>query len=416
MPAVLIADYGISPPAFSPEVEPALRARGFSIIKSPSFEDAPNTLEMVANSGGKIDAVLFVLNRQPIDRPFLIQQGHASTIYAAVFRIRKMPDNLCFHHQIRVKTTPTAFLTLFRSRYDAEACNPNVNDFQWFIERTASFDDAPTAALDILKTAIRQWRADFFEELERIGYAVTIGNDGRHHVGHALVRRKKDSEFLHSSASVEQLRRDHVYIASSDVLEDARPLKELEFLLDHCEAMASKARTKPEELLQRFFEKYPRMIYRNNYRRHWSKPRLEIPEGGSYIPDFVMEPAVANRFGPNWEILDLKLPSVPLLERRKFHRNLSGSVVHAIKQLHDYREHFNRKDVKADLEQKFGIAPTNPHLAVIIGRRPSEEDGAILAEAQGKHPALDVELLTYDDVLDFEQERMRLELDLFPID
>lgn len=81
-------------------------------------------------------------------------------------------------------------------------------------------------------------------------------------------------------------------------------------------------------------------------------------------------------------------------------------MTRAIQQLQDYKDYFNRPDSEQELIKKFGFRPLNPRLAVLIGRRDRVADGMVLDRMQGR--CLDVEILTYDELIDFEAQRLAL--------
>jgi hypothetical protein len=64
-------------------------------------------------------------------------------------------------------------------------------------------------------------------------------------------------------------------------------------------------------------------------------------------------------------------------------------------------------DASAELISRFGTRPQNPRLAVLIGRRAHLEDPGALDRAQGPR-YLDVEVLTYDEIVDLEAQRLAL--------
>ena len=82
---------------------------------------------------------------------------------------------------------------------------------------------------------------------------------------------------------------------------------------------------------------------------------------------FLLEPRTGVYSGPCWEILDLKLPDVPLISQRRFHPRFSSKVLNAIAQLRDYRSLFARPDLASELRERFGAVPLNPKLAILVG-------------------------------------------------
>ena len=137
---------------------------------------------------------------------------------------------------------------------------------------------------------------------------------------------------------------------------------------------------------------------------------VALPEkpGNSFQPDFVMKPRIGANIGTNWEILDLKLPNDPLMTSGSFHPALSGKLTRAVQQLRNYRQYFSRHDTKEELIARFGYQPLHPRIAVLIGRRARSEG---IEHAQGP-AALDVDIITYDDIVEFEESRLILQAHL----
>ena len=74
------------------------------------------------------------------------------------------------------------------------------------------------------------------------------------------------------------------------------------------------------------------------------------------------------QLGLKWEILDIKLPEVPLVKSGKFHQTFTSKLIHALQQLGNYHRYFSRVDAKSELVKKLAFQPRNPKLALLIGR------------------------------------------------
>jgi hypothetical protein len=222
-----------------------------------------------------------------------------------------------------------------------------------------------------------------------------------------LQRRRREGEILADEATPGALRQSQYLILSEDFLEGYGTYDELKFIIDNYEQIARSEGIKPETVFQRFFEKNPHLIQRDVFDKHWAKPTLRLPgeTGRSYQPDFVLRPRVGANLGTKWEILDLKLPNDPLLTAGNFHPAFSQKLTKAVQQLRNYREYFSRVDTKDELLARFGYQPTHPRVAVLIGRRDRSEG---LDHAQGS-AALDVNIITYDEIVEFEESRLVLQ-------
>jgi hypothetical protein len=375
----------------------ALNDLGFSVHGTAN---AVADLCAIAIGRGRIDAVVF-LNEGALIRlsnpyPSYEAQMNAERIIAA---IRGLPENLSFSGVVRVRATPI---------HVATNGGPLAIGENWVT--TSSLPGPRSVSVDYVAQkivgAIQVWRNHLLAELEYVGYVVSVDGAGNYSVDHALSRKRRESELLTDEASPGALRRNKYLILGNDVLAGFAPYIELTGLLRTYEQVAKQRGVKPETIFQEFFEKHPHMIYRAEFSKHFAKPALTDPQTGRVIqPDFVLQPHASGALGPQWEILDLKLPKVPLMSSRRFHPKFSESVNHAIQQLRDYRREFGRPDMRDQLVEKFGTHPVSPRAAVLIGRR-QENDIEALSRLQGE--TLDVRLITYDDVLDLELSRLWL--------
>lgn len=178
---------------------------------------------------------------------------------------------------------------------------------------------------DVLVTeviaTINRWKQSLIEELDYVGYAVTISPSGELDVSHALNRRKREGEILTNEASPGSLRYGQYLILVQDLLQEFIPYHKFKYLLNNYRVIAHKEGIKPESVFQRFFEEHPHLVLRDLFDKHWAQPSLKNHNSDELLrPDFVLRPRVAAEFGTKWQILDLKLPDDQLLVSPKFHR------------------------------------------------------------------------------------------------
>jgi Domain of unknown function (DUF4263) len=150
-----------------------------------------------------------------------------------------------------------------------------------------------------------------------------------------------------------------------------------------------------EQELQRFFENHPHFLSMS----HTAMPRVRLQrhDGSVLIPDFVLKPIFAQRRDSHWEVLDLKLPSVKLLSGKAIsRRKLSSHVMSAVRQLRDYKEHFEDPRHTDDVARRLGHALRRPKLGILIGRLKDTDIEALEREQE----YVDVRIVTYDEILD----------------
>lgn len=373
--------------------------------QSVALEALVATVRAVALSNGRLDALVL---------PFDHFAEHESPGIAVARQVRNLEDAISFRGAVRAKTTPIVFLAERSIRVLERAPGFPVS-----MAAPLAIDDIPwTTYVDVLTTGSQElpeavvavvtaWRQALIRELDYVGYVVTLDEQGRVSVGHALQRKRRDSELLADEVTPGALRAAQYLILTEDFLQSFNAYDELKFLIEHYEKIASTERIKPESVFQRFFEKNPHLILRDAFDRYWAKPTLRLPDRpGRYLqPDFVLRPHAAANLGTKWEVLDLKLPNDPLLTSGKFHPAFSQKLTKAVQQLRNYRAYFSRPDARSELFDRFGYQPTHPKISVLIGRN---ERTRGLENAQGS-AALDVNIITYDEIVELEERRLVLQ-------
>jgi hypothetical protein len=379
-----------------------LNEAGFGVQVVPPAALLP-ALRATALAGGRLDAVVLGVDERDQDGQIVAAQ--------AALDIRNLDQELSFRGGVRVRAVPIVFTDIavpVRELHSGVAVRSFPGGIDAVVERVRwsayhDIDELPLAIVEVLKG----WRQALLEELDYVGFTVSLEADGRPKVSHALQRKRRQSELLADEASPGALRHSQYLILAEDFIESLGTYDELRFLLEHYEAIAKAEGIKPETVFQRFFERNPHLIQRDLFDRHWAKPTLRLPENPTkfFQPDFVLRPRVAASIGTKWEVMDLKLPDDPLLASGTFHPAFSQKLTKAVQQLRNYRDYFSRVDTRDVLISQFGYQPLHPRLSVLIGRRDRTE---MLDRAHGS-AALDVNILTYDDIVEFEESRLILQ-------
>ncbi len=378
-----------------------LREKGFSVQQCP-LPALVSQIELISLAGGRVDVVALV--------------GVPSSLEPIATCLRSLPEHLLFKGGTRARTTPIVVLNAtILSNLPLALMSPSqfvveelVGKALYEMRWTTVIEDADAPIAETVVSAIQTWREALLEELDFAGFAVSMDATGRISLSTALQRKRRQTEILADEGSPASLRRGQYLLIGDDVLQEIGVLDEFKFLLQNYTAIATKERIKPETVFQRFFEKHPHLVKRGLFDRAFPKPKLRIAErqGEYYTPDFVLKPTIGCQIGGRWEIMDLKLPSDPLVTSRRFHPKLAAKLTHAMRQLRDYRDYFNRpdKETREELIRRFGGQPLHPRLAVLIGRAENADD---IERIQGADN--DVQIITYDDVIEFEQNRIVLE-------
>lgn len=330
-------------------------------------------------------------------------------LYRVAKQVREISDSFSFRNAVKAKSLPLLVMGNDLAKRGAEFAM--LNGLGW----VSIYDfETPSQPLPIMvRDLIFRWRTDLLHELECVGYAVTIGKIERLAVHPAFVKHEVEGEILARHSSLGRLSESGYLVVSSDVLRAAGSYRQLAYLIENFRDIAKANRTKPEEVFQSFFATHPDFLFQEQFTKVWPKPRFLLPEDPSrwLEPDFVVQPAVTPQLGSKWRLLDIKLPDVPLIKKRKFHPTFSQKLFSALQQLADYRKYFGRDDAKSHILDKLGFQPINPRLAVLIGRGPTDDVARVLDGVCDTTNILNVDIITYDEVLNSRSLRIAHELE-----
>lgn len=158
------------------------------------------------------------------------------------------------------------------------------------------------------------------------------------------------------------------------------------------------SRSARENDFQRFFEGHPEFLLGTDYRHLVAQPVLVRPDEADLVPDFVLIPH--SHASP--KIVELKLPHVSIARHRASREGFLQNVIVARDQLLEYRSFFSTRTAAKFARDNWGCEIYLPRIAVVIGRSSSFGSEYERRKAESRVP--DVEVLTYDDIL--ERARM----------
>jgi hypothetical protein len=251
-------------------------------------------------------------------------------------------------------------------------------------------DIEPQAGADSIKSAVVAYRFAVLAELDNMGFMVQYAN-GRYCVGHALRRRSGlDGRYYFGPGD---RRPDGFFTVHKDNLGIQVEVEKFEALINRPDVT--------ELELQKFFEEHPHFLSR----MHTPLPhvRLSGRDGSVLIPDFILRPIVAQQRDSSWEVLDLKKPQERLLAGKGSRARLSSKVIAAIRQLRDYKEHFNNPDHAQEIASLLGHRLKFPKLGVLIGRLANTDVEALQREQEYQ---TGVRIVTYDEILEEQQAQI----------
>ena len=169
----------------------------------------------------------------------------------------------------------------------------------------------------------------------------------------------------------------------TSTLPTSQVLTEIETLLN--------APTSKERDIQEFLERHPELLFAFDERYCEIRPHVCLVDdkGERLIPDFM-----ARLHGSNlWEVIELKMPRHPLTVRHGRTEKPSAQAARAIAELLAYRDFFSVRSNRYRLVNRFGTAPYEPCLVLVIGRGRSR-DRYIWESSRPGFPK--VQIVSYD--------------------
>ncbi|HTG31593.1 MAG TPA: Shedu anti-phage system protein SduA domain-containing protein [Thermoanaerobaculia bacterium] len=150
-----------------------------------------------------------------------------------------------------------------------------------------------------------------------------------------------------------------------------------------------------EAVFQDFFERYPEFIMAEEHRTAHSHMVLEDDTTTTrLIPDFVLEPLKPNALS---DILEVKLPYVPLYVKKPNRIRFSAAVIEACAQLREYSAFFDSSESREKIARRYGLQLYRPNLFLVIGR--TTKISPILERRIQSDVGLPLQLRTFDDVV-----------------
>lgn len=351
--------------------------------------EALTALDTISTRRSELDVIV-------IDTDVVDLNGHTYDV-KLVGEVRAAPEDTTVGSARRLRHLPIVVVTDDKTSHTADEVHAIDSAIPVLSRSTVECIDL----LSAVQKRLGAYRHQLMESIQRIGLGFVVENDrfsiaapSVWHGSHDLVATS------HVLAS-----RETASKAYDRLLLVTDRWKWGDVVLTQFEALLNDSRAKEPDY-QEFFEANPSFVLRNDFDAYWAEPRLAIGKSrNSYRPDFVVAPPDRSALTA-WGLIDLKRPDVPLLDARAFHRDLSKHVYKVRTQLLDYAQDYFAKPEHADaLRAKFGVAPTPRHLVAIIGRRPTQHMQRYL-QLLSRVP--DVQVRTYDDVLDFERAKVAL--------
>jgi hypothetical protein len=171
--------------------------------------------------------------------------------------------------------------------------------------------------------------------------------------------------------------------------------------LDELEALINAPRVKEREI-EVLLLSNPLFLQGLNFRAVYPQVVLPRPDGTHLKPDLIVEPMESE-----WaEIVELKLPSQPILVGKDNRVSLAHGITSVASQLREYSAYFDDREVAARVERAYGFKCYKPRLVAVVGRDVSNAGDDEVRRAMTAHP--DLEIVSYDQLLRAARNRLLL--------
>jgi Domain of unknown function (DUF4263) len=189
---------------------------------------------------------------------------------------------------------------------------------------------------------------------------------------------------------------------------DGHLVRDLRNAIDEFEELVNR-RDLAEMEIHDFFLRHPEFLYRNEFNKIWHEPRLQIPKELSmdFIDNTVRPDFILGRDGPDDPLclVEVKLPDVPLLVSNA--RQMSAKVTAGISQLRRYKRYFADASTVEERRRVLGSNLAYPRCLLLIGRLPKGRSAKTALERVREDELPGIHLLTYDEVIEFQRQRIK---------
>lgn len=269
-------------------------------------------------------------------------------------------------------------------------------------ELSRNLDTFPERTFDHLFRLVRNWRLDLVLDLEIGGLIVARRADGSL-IPRVALRRKMEGGDMHLAGfHPPSAQAAGLPIFSLDLDLDREPFTALHDMLDGAyRRYARMDRTKTEITLHRFLDENPELLRSETYTDFLTETCFQIRNGsrGSMRPDLILRPMDCH--AKTFNLVELKLPSDPVVVHRKGGFRLSSRVLRAINQVRAYRDRLTDPANADEVFRHMKELPEQFEMAVLIGMRRDGEPRGIVDDLRAEHDVMDVSIIRYNELAQF---------------
>ncbi len=251
--------------------------------------------------------------------------------------------------------------------------------------------------VDRFRSCVKSWRRKVVDELDNLG--IKFNSGAVDYTYYFAKERKKKADTRIISENFKRFPRVLEYdwlTANENQIEIAidKYIKELK--------KASRLNNKKDEkAFHRLFNKYPFLIKRDNYDKHWYQPKLYYNRRKYWEPDYSLKPNFNQK--TDLSILEVKLPNEGFIKKKSFHPSPYNNIVDHIFQVNDYKDYLESDEYYSAIKRAFGFVPDSVEYNILIGRLDDKTSGFRVFNKRMKQiNASHINFITYDELLQYQ--------------
>lgn len=252
---------------------------------------------------------------------------------------------------------------------------------------------------------VKDWRKAVLDELDNLGIKFNSGKIDYTYYFSEERKREIDTKIL--SENFRRFPRRLRYDWLKD--NETKIEKAIDGFIKELKRASRLNKKREEKRIHKLFNKYPFLLKRDNYNKHWYQPKLHYNKTEYYEPDYSLRPNFNHR--TDLSILEVKLPNERFLKKSKFHPKPYAHVFDHIMQVNDYKDYLESDEFHSYIKKTFGFLPNTIEYNLLMGRLDDKTEGLSIFNKRMKQMNVQINFITYDELLDYQVkylERMRV--------
>lgn len=245
-----------------------------------------------------------------------------------------------------------------------------------------------------LLSPVKTWRRKVLDELDNLGIKFNSGSIDYSYYFSKERKRKVDTNVLSENFRRFQRSLSYEWLETNDKQIE----KAIDEFIKELKIATRLNKKKDEKKFHKLFNKYPFLLKRDNYSKHWYEPSTK---SHYYEPDFSLKPNFSQR--TDLSIVEVKLPNEKFIKKTKFHSGPYSNILSHVFQVNDYKEYLESDEYHSLIKKVFSFVPGSVEYNILIGRLDDKTNGfSVFNRRMKQMNALNINFITYDELLDYQ--------------